>query len=100
MRIQMYESEMAMVGPCALCSQLVRVKEHDTVYRLDGMGGMVCGDCAAKEIAEEQAQVVQSADTTEGVPLIIKENNALTTGPCAICGETTEPSIGPELFLE
>ena len=32
--------------------------------------------------------------------IVIKLNNAATNDPCAICGERTDPQVGPELFLE
>jgi hypothetical protein len=32
--------------------------------------------------------------------LAIKNNNVATNDPCAICGQRTDPTIGPELFLE
>lgn len=31
--------------------------------------------------------------------LAIKMNNVATNDPCAICGERTDPALGPELFL-
>jgi hypothetical protein len=32
--------------------------------------------------------------------LAIKLNNCAANDPCAICGERTDPEVGPELFLE
>jgi hypothetical protein len=32
--------------------------------------------------------------------LAIKLNNCATNDPCAICGDRTDPELGPELFLE
>jgi len=32
--------------------------------------------------------------------LAIKTNNAGTNDPCIICGERTDPIVGPELFLD
>lgn len=32
--------------------------------------------------------------------IVIKWNNAAVNGPCAICGERTDPPVGPWLFLE
>jgi hypothetical protein len=32
--------------------------------------------------------------------LAIKRNNCASNDPCAICGDRTEPDVGPELFLE
>lgn len=35
------------------------------------------------------------------IPVIcIKYNNVATNDPCAICGERTDPAVGPELFLD
>ena len=31
--------------------------------------------------------------------LAIKINNVATNDPCAICGDRTDPAIGPDLFL-
>ena len=31
--------------------------------------------------------------------LAIKLNNTATNDPCAICGQRTDPGVGPELFL-
>ena len=31
--------------------------------------------------------------------LVIRVNNSATNDPCAICGERTDPTIGPDLFL-
>lgn len=34
------------------------------------------------------------------IVLAIKDNNCASNDPCALCGKRTEPSCGPELFLE
>ena len=96
MKIQAYQSDINVVGPCALCGQIVSVNKHETVYRLEGMGGLACAQCAEKN----EANLVRSSDTTEEVRLVVKLNNAVAAGPCAICGELTDPARGPELFLE
>ncbi len=31
--------------------------------------------------------------------LSIRWNNAATNDPCAICGQRTDPEVGPELFV-
>jgi len=31
--------------------------------------------------------------------LAIYDNNCATNDPCAICGQRTDPEVGPELFL-
>jgi hypothetical protein len=31
--------------------------------------------------------------------LEIKMNNSATNDPCAICGQRTDPDVGPEIFL-
>jgi hypothetical protein len=36
----------------------------------------------------------------EAPRLAIKLNNCATNDPCAICGDRTDPVVGPELFLE
>jgi hypothetical protein len=33
------------------------------------------------------------------IRLEIKLNNAAVNDPCALCGERTDPELGPELFL-
>ena len=35
----------------------------------------------------------------KSIKLAIKLNNCATNDPCAICGDRTDPEIGPELFL-
>ncbi len=32
--------------------------------------------------------------------LAIKLNNAATNDPCALCGNRTDPAVGPELFID
>lgn len=32
--------------------------------------------------------------------IVIKFNNTASNDPCAICGNRTDPAVGPELFLE
>ncbi len=38
--------------------------------------------------------------TTENISLCIKYNNCATNDPCAICGDRTDPDVGPEVFVE
>ena len=32
--------------------------------------------------------------------LCVKWNNCATNDPCALCGNRTDPRVGPEIFLE
>ena len=98
MKIQAFESEMAMVGPCAVCGELVRVKEHEIIHRLEGMGGMVCAACVAKN-QPEPAPEAAATDAEEEAQVVIKHNEAVAAGPCGICGTTTNPALGPQFFL-
>lgn len=98
MKMTKYESEMAMVGPCALCGQLVRVKEHDTLYRLEGMGGMVCAQCAAEHEAEAAPPAAGPAPAGEP-RLVIGLNSEVASSPCAVCGHSVNLAAGPELLL-
>jgi hypothetical protein len=37
---------------------------------------------------------------SEKAALVIKNNNTASNDPCALCGDRTDPAVGPELFVE
>jgi hypothetical protein len=54
---------------------------------------------AAAALMRDRQEAYLAGEVAQGYNLVIGLNNTATNDPCAICGNRTDPEVGPELFL-
>jgi hypothetical protein len=58
-----------------------------------------CAPPHSRVMTKDEYELAQERKQRNRARLAIKLNNCATNDPCALCGQRTDPRVGPELFI-